>query len=531
MLNKITITNNNDSNITDIPLSKEVNQEDKVKEIKTYNNGCISIQKMDKAKELMKKSVCKIKCEDKKGTGFLCKIEISTSKSINALITCNHVLSKKQIQIGQEINISFNNEKEKFIITIDESTNTYTNINYDITIIEIKGNEYNKIISFLDIDNDINDENPLDIYKNKSIFVFHYQLGEEVMLSNGKILDLSEDLVEIRHDCETDKGSSGSPIMYSHNFKVIGIHKAGIISEKKNLGIFIKNPINDFIKKYIYYSYKCIKKSNIKRIPKCKDKLLILLYISIILIILVVIFIIIYIFLIKGKDDKINEENVDEENSDDNIDKENIDEENSITMAYKKQIDKFGSIKIFGDEFVESNLYSCKIYYNGKKYNLKNSFAISDMNEKDTILKIQLIGINNIKDIKGMFKGCNALISLTDLSKLNTKDIIDISEIFSGCKSLSNLPNSLNWNTENVQNMSYIFYECESLTSLPDISNWKTNNVIDFSGMFFGCSSLYLIFQNGVHIKLILLLECLVVVVLLYLCLIFLIGILLMLLI
>ena len=199
-------------------------------------------------KKLMKKSVCKIHFQNGKGTGFLCKIKIPNSKTINTLITCNHVLNKNHIQKGQEINISFNNEKEKFRITIDESTNTYTNINYDITIIEIKGNEYNKIISFLYIDNDIYDEkieNPLDIYKNKSIFVFHYQLGEEVMLSNGQILNLSEDLVKINHNCETDKGSSGSPIMNSHNFKVIGIHKA------KNLGIFIKNPINDFIKKYI----------------------------------------------------------------------------------------------------------------------------------------------------------------------------------------------------------------------------------------------------------------------------------------
>ena len=91
-------------------------------------------------------------------------------------------------------------------------------------------------------------------------------------------------------------------------------------------------------------------------------------------------------------------------------------------------------------DFVESNAFSCKIYYNGKKYNLRNSFPISDMNKEDTILKIQLTEINNIKTIKGMFKGCKALISLPDISKIETTNIIDMSEIFYGCKSLSDLP-------------------------------------------------------------------------------------------
>ena len=113
---------------------------------------------------------------------------------------------------------------------------------------------------------------------------------------------------------------------------------------------------------------------------------------------------------------------------------------NSITILYKKQIEVFESIRIFSDDFVESNYFSCNIYYNGKKYNLKKYFETSDMNENDNTLQIYLLGINNIKNIKRMFKGCKALISVTDISKLNIANFTDISEIFSGlliCSSYS----------------------------------------------------------------------------------------------
>ena len=88
-----------------------------------------------------------------------------------------------------------------------------------------------------------------------------------------------------------------------------------------------------------------------------------------------------------------------------------------------------------------------------EEYNVKN------YNEK--ILKIKLIGVNNITNISHMFCGCKSLISLPDISK---------------------------WNTSNVNDMSNMFYGCSSLSSLPDISNWNTNNVTSMSGMFFGCT-------------------------------------------
>ena len=60
-------------------------------------------------------------------------------------------------------------------------------------------------------------------------------------------------------------------------------------------------------------------------------------------------------------------------------------------------------------------------------------------------------------------------------------------------------------NTNNVTDMSYMFYECSSLSSLPDISEWNTINVTNMSFMFgrdVNHYHLYLIFQNGILIML-----------------------------
>ena len=66
----------------------------------------------------------------------------------------------------------------------------------------------------------------------------------------------------------------------------------------------------------------------------------------------------------------------------------------------------------------------------------------------------------------------------------------NMSYMFRGCESLSSLPDISKWNINNVNNMSCMFERCSSLLSLPDILKWNTNNVINMSCMFGGCKSL-----------------------------------------
>ena len=122
-------------------------------------------------------------------------------------------------------------------------------------------------------------------------------------------------------------------------------------------------------------------------------------------------------------------------------------------------------IKLFGENFIKNNKNNCKIIVKNKELNIVEYLNV---NKEDKILKIKLKEIKLITDMSEMFCYCESLISLPDISNLNTN---------------------------NVTNMSYMFFNCNSLTSIPDISNWKTNNVTDLSSMFSNCNSLPLKFK------------------------------------
>ena len=87
----------------------------------------------------MKKSVCKIDGQIK-GTGFLCLIPFpNVLHLLNVLITCNHVFN--DINLGNTIKLVFDDGKEK-TLELDKSRKVYTNEENDITIIELKEDEF-----------------------------------------------------------------------------------------------------------------------------------------------------------------------------------------------------------------------------------------------------------------------------------------------------------------------------------------------------------------------------------------------------
>ena len=175
--------------------------------------------------------------------------------------------------------------------------------------------------------------------------------------------------------------------------------------------------------------------------------------------------------------------------------KENVDQiiDKSNEIEIKYIVNGKNEIRIFGNEFVVNNRDKCKIVFKGKEHDLVEHFKIpdyTDENEKLTELVIKLRYIKNITDLSCMFHWCSALISISDLYKLDLECIHSTSYMFSECSSLRSLPNISNWNTINITNMSYMFHKCSSLNSLPDISKWNTKNVSDMSKMFYNCSSL-----------------------------------------
>ena len=195
-----------------------------------------------------KKCVCKILLDNKEGTGFLCKIKLKNSTFLKVLITCNHVINNEELNKNNFINIQFQNDEIKYKIEIDESRKFYTNKeNFDTTIIEIIEEDQINEDLFLVVNYSIFASNLFNYECKKNIFLFHYQQGEKLSISFGTIINIKKN--KFYHICNTKPGSSGGPIFNSINNEVLGIH-LGEKDFNMNLGVFLKGPINDFIKKY-----------------------------------------------------------------------------------------------------------------------------------------------------------------------------------------------------------------------------------------------------------------------------------------
>ena len=157
---------------------------------------------------------------------------------------------------------------------------------------------------------------------------------------------------------------------------------------------------------------------------------------------------------------------------------------------------------IFDKSFNEYALTSLKGFFkecgnletiSGLDYlNTENVTDMSDMFNNCTILpSLDLSNFNTakVKIMYNMFKNCKKLSSLNLSESFNTVNVTNMSSMFYGCSQLSSLDLSESFNTVNVTNMSSMFYGCSQLSSLT-LSNFNTENVTDMSYMFSGCQKL-----------------------------------------
>ena len=202
--------------------------------------------------EQMEKSICRIRCsKGGYGTGFFCEFSNPddwNSAPFRVLMTNNHVLGSEDLQIGKKINFTINNGIEFHEILVDESRKTYTNEDYDISIIEIKQTDGIPHESFIKVDNQIYQQNLQLALKNIPIYLLHYPKGIEIEKSDGIIKSVGDDNFTILHKCCSQAGSSGGPLLDFNSCQVIGIHKGASKKENFNNGTVIKVPIINYIK-------------------------------------------------------------------------------------------------------------------------------------------------------------------------------------------------------------------------------------------------------------------------------------------
>ena len=123
----------------------------------------VTIDETELILKQMRNSICKIENEKGKGTGFFC--EISNKK---LLITNNHIINEEIIKDKNKIKVKLNDNTIKKDIEIKDY---YTSIEYDTTIIEINDNDEN--INYLEIDDDMLDDENIKIY-NESVYIIQY---------------------------------------------------------------------------------------------------------------------------------------------------------------------------------------------------------------------------------------------------------------------------------------------------------------------------------------------------------------------
>ena len=196
--------------------------EEEKKIVDSIDPVCIEGTKM--ILEQLMNCICKIKMNGEFGTGFFYKIPYK-KETLKVFMTNYHVLDEKSFEENQNLNLLLNDEKEILKLDLEIERKTYLNKDYDITIIELKDED--KINNYLELDDNLFQDNSEIIYKDKSIYILQYPNGQNACVSFGLLFNIDE--YNIFHRCSTEKGSSGSPILNLQNNKVIGIHKKGQI--------------------------------------------------------------------------------------------------------------------------------------------------------------------------------------------------------------------------------------------------------------------------------------------------------------
>lgn len=204
----------------------------------------VTIKGTRKIIDQMEKSICKIYKGN--GTGFFCIFSNKKIKNLKLLITAYHVIDHNYIKDNKIIKITINDDKYEKDIQIKNNRKIYLNESYDISIIQIK-EEDNINCKYLEIDDNLFKENSEYYYLTNSLYVLQYPNKDKASVSYGIFKKIFND--NINHTSNTMPGSSGSPIINLKNNKVIGMHKEAARFDF-NIGIFLKNPLIDFINNY-----------------------------------------------------------------------------------------------------------------------------------------------------------------------------------------------------------------------------------------------------------------------------------------
>ena len=399
------------------------------------------------------KRICFFEKNEKKGLGFLCFLpKPDSNEKIPALITNATFLFLSKINPGEKIEFTLN--KKNHTLSIDESRKIYSNENdYNITIIEIKTEDNIEKDSFFDIE--INDKSTIDDFKKKSVSLITTKKGK-IDLKKCKIQNKGIKDNEFEFKCDLKEEVYGSPLIEKNNDKIIGIQKTFNKLNGICTGILLDEPIKEFFK------------------PKKPEKL--------------------ENYELKEEEITKTKKSIKESiRSNKSIKVEKM--ENTIMLTYIiPEEEKL--VKLFDSKFVQKNKNNAVMmlydFVNDKSYvydlhDVINVSVLPDYKYKMKTFHIALIQTDYFIDCSYMFYDCYDLLSVNDISNLNTEKTTNMSCMFLGCDIINKVPEIGNLNMSQVTDISFMFGKCYELKELPDLSKWDTSKVRSMKGMFTVC--------------------------------------------
>ena len=185
----------------------------------------------------------------KRASGIFLKTQ-RNNKPFYSIITNEHVISSEMIDKKESIIIKYQNQRKEFELKLDKKERIIINfkqsLDIDLIIIEIIPKDKIDESFFLKPSN--YSESFFPNLMGKKIQIMEYPGEKELSYSEGKIIGFCKnDNCIFYHNCITEPGSSGSPIVLTGENLILGIHKASNGYQRK--GIFIKL-IVDIIKNY-----------------------------------------------------------------------------------------------------------------------------------------------------------------------------------------------------------------------------------------------------------------------------------------
>ena len=213
----------------------------------SHNKGDSSITLTEDQKKTIldqaTNSICIIQDGYIEGEGFFCLIPDSDFARLQPVLITFYISLKE----NKKLRLIYKNE-DKFIY-IDDSRHAYSNNAYNITIIELKDDEFPPEI-FLMLDDLINNPGKEEVlnaqYVNQDIYLIHYYKKNNPEYSYDKIKEIKDFL--IKDYCPGENMLSGSPILNLNSFNVIGIHKGKSDKSNLNMGSIIRIPIMEYNK-------------------------------------------------------------------------------------------------------------------------------------------------------------------------------------------------------------------------------------------------------------------------------------------